>query len=67
VPKDKKSISITIKRSLLEKVEAECERLGISKSAYISMVVAQHVDLYGVARNAMGEGVIKSVGGDLKA
>lgn len=37
----KKRVMLTLDEELLERIEAACKKLGVSKSAYVSTVVAK--------------------------
>lgn len=40
-----KQISITVTPMILEKMEQECEKLGMNRSAFISMCVSQYFNI----------------------
>lgn len=44
VAEDKTRVMVTLGNDVLERLEAYCKRLGISKSAYISYTVATALD-----------------------
>ena len=40
----KTRLQISLSNELLEKMDAYCKRLGVSRSNYVSMLVAQNLD-----------------------
>lgn len=45
VSKGKKSVAVTMNKTLLDRLDAYCRQVGISKSAYISTAVARQLDI----------------------
>ena len=53
---NKARITITLGRGVLERLDAYCERSGMSRSAYISYCVAYQLD----AQNQITDGVVSA-------
>jgi hypothetical protein len=54
----RQAISITLRRSLLQKIDDDAKRLGVARSAFIDSVISDYFEMSDATTNLLGDSTV---------